>query len=315
MTHTAQLSSALPALAHAVAKEDVHKRDGDEVLLVCWERTGSDTFTVVAVWPSDHSFYQTVNGLYDPLLFIETVRQNVPLISHVGYEVPYGHHLIWQDLTCEVSPAAMQVTDAPAVIELRISCSQVTRRGSRLAALTMDIVALRDGVHLGTARARFTSNPPAVYRRLRGAHADLEQCVAAALPPAAPLDAERVDRARESDVVLSDCDFAGRWLLRGDTSHPVLFDHPVDHVPGMLLLEAARQAAHAMPTTPGLAPVRFDAKFSRFVELDVPCWIAAEATGPDLTGRPSVSITALQAGEAAFTCSVACHTSALSHAA
>ncbi|MFI6341435.1 ScbA/BarX family gamma-butyrolactone biosynthesis protein [Streptomyces sp. NPDC050535] len=35
------------------------------------------------------------------------------------------------------------------------------------------------------------------------------------------------------------------WLLRLNTSHPTLFDHPQDHVPGMLLLEAARQATHA----------------------------------------------------------------------
>ncbi|MER7185748.1 ScbA/BarX family gamma-butyrolactone biosynthesis protein [Streptomyces hyaluromycini] len=315
MTRTVQLSSALPALPHRVSKEDVHKRDGAEVLLVSWERTGSDTFTVAAVWPSDRSFYQTVNGLYDPLLFVETVRQNVPLISHVGYDVPPGHHLIWQDLTCEVSPSVMQVADGPSLIELRISCSQVSRRGARLAALTMDVVALRDGVLLGTARARFTSNPPAVYRRLRGAYADLERSVAAALPPAAPVDPELVERARESDVVLADCEFPGRWQLRNDLSHPVLFDHPVDHAPGMLLLEAARQAVHAQSPAAGLAPVRFDAKFSRYVELDAPCWIVTETGVPDLVGRTCISVTAVQAGEEAFTCAVASCTAALSYAA
>ncbi|WP_281275492.1 AfsA-related hotdog domain-containing protein [Saccharothrix australiensis] len=32
------------------------------------------------------------------------------------------------------------------------------------------------------------------------------------------------------------------WLPRVDRRHPVLFDHPVDHVPGMALQEAGRQA-------------------------------------------------------------------------
>ncbi|MCX4761521.1 ScbA/BarX family gamma-butyrolactone biosynthesis protein [Streptomyces sp. NBC_01275] len=307
--------STLSTAVHIVAQEDVHKRDRAEVLLVCWERTGSDTFTVNALWPSQHSFYQTADGLYDPLLFVETVRQNVPLISHIGYDVPIDHHLIWQDFTCEVNPSALQIADAPAVIELRVSCSRVIRRGSRMAALTMDVVALRDGVLLGTARARFTSNPPALYRRLRGSYGDLDRALAAALPPAPPVDAELVARARESDVVLSASDFPHRWLLRSDTAHPILFDHPVDHAPGMLLLEAARQAAQALSSSTGLASVRLDAKFSRYVELDTPCWILAEAELPDLTGRPRAAITALQAGETAFSCSVACQAPALSRVA
>ncbi|MFF8732844.1 AfsA-related hotdog domain-containing protein [Streptomyces sp. NPDC015171] len=40
---------------------------------------------------------------------------------------------------------------------------------------------------------------------------------------------------------------AGRWQLRIEQDHPVLFGHPVDHAPGMLLLEALRQAAHGSP--------------------------------------------------------------------
>ncbi|MFC4507658.1 MULTISPECIES: ScbA/BarX family gamma-butyrolactone biosynthesis protein [Streptomyces] len=315
MTHTAQPSHALSTSSHTVAQDDVHKRKQVEVLLARWERTGSDTFTVTASWPSDHSFYQTADGLYDPLLFVETVRQNVPLISHVGYDVPPGSHLIWQTLTCEVSPSAMRITGTAATIELRISCSQVIRRGSRMAALTMDVVALRDGLLLGTARARFTCNPPAVYRRLRGARGDLESVLATALPPAPPVDAELVDRVRQTDVVLSASEFPHRWLLRTDPTHPILFDHPVDHAPGMLLLEAARQATHALSPAAYSAPVRLDATFTRYVELDQPCWIVAETDLPDLTGRPRAVVTALQAGETAFSCSVATRAPALYRAA
>ncbi|WP_260845011.1 AfsA-related hotdog domain-containing protein [Streptomyces sp. SLBN-31] len=61
-----------------------------------------------------------------------------------------------------------------------------------------------------------------------------------------------------TDVVLSPLGQPHRWQLRVDTRHPVLFDHIVDHVPGMLLIEAARQAATATlghTTLPSPSPV------------------------------------------------------------
>ncbi|MEW2623421.1 ScbA/BarX family gamma-butyrolactone biosynthesis protein [Streptomyces sp. NPDC048106] len=316
MTGTVQpRNSSLPDAWQPVTNELVHKHDRAEVLLKRFERTGPDTFTVSAVWPAKHSFYGTDVGVYDPMLFIETVRQNVPLLSHVGYEVPFEHRLIWQDFTCEIGRSAMQVTESQATLELRIACSRIVRRGPRMAALTMDVIALREGMHLGTARVRFTSNPPAVYRRLRGTRADLDRAVAAALEPAPPVHPGLVGRAHGTDVVLSPSELQGRWLLRSDTGHPILFDHPVDHVPGMLLLDAARQAAHAVSAPGAAAPVRFDARFHRYVELDAPCWIAAESAQPDLMGRPGVTVRALQNGEVAFSCSVATESPALSRAA
>lgn len=69
----------------------------------------------------------------------------------------------------------------------------------------------------------------------------------------------------------------------------MLFDDPVDHVPGMLLLEAARQAAHAAcaPSGPVLVS-SMEVSFNRYVEFDTPCLIDARSeptTGPDSTVR------------------------------
>ncbi|BFV55060.1 hypothetical protein KCMC57_up01640 [Kitasatospora sp. CMC57] len=84
--------------------------------------------------------------------------------------------------------------------------------------------------------------------------------------------------------------FAG--TAPGILDHPVLFDHPVDHAPDMLLLEATRQAARA--THPAL-PVAMDAAFFRWVELDAPCWITAESLG-----HPHARITAVQHDRTVF---------------
>ncbi|MFD7257573.1 ScbA/BarX family gamma-butyrolactone biosynthesis protein [Streptomyces sp. NPDC059874] len=285
----------------------VHKREPAEVLLTGWYRCGSDTFTVTARWPESHPFYESRGGAFDPMLFAETVRQSTLLISHAAYDVPVGHQLIWDHFTYAVDPSAMRVGSGPAVVELRVTCSDIVRRSSRLAAVSMDFVALADGVEIGTARMRFTSNPPAVYKRLRSGRADPVAAMAAAGPAAPAIPPAVVARERQTDVVLSDSTDAGtpaRWLLRSDTSHPVLFDHAVDHVPGMLLLEAARQAALARTSPTGAMPAGCDSTFFQYVEFDAPCWIAAEPTLPDERGRPRVEVVALQAGAVAFSCVV-----------
>lgn len=88
----------------------------------------------------------------------------------------------------------------------------------------------------------------------------------------------------------------GRWPLRLDIRHPTLFGRPNDHVPGILLLEAARQAATA--TVPGFLPVSLRSDFLRYVELDRPCRIEA-TTAPE-----GVLVRAVQDGGTVFTCAL-----------
>ncbi|MFC6083318.1 AfsA-related hotdog domain-containing protein [Sphaerisporangium aureirubrum] len=66
-------------------------------------------------------------------------------------------------------------------------------------------------------------------------------------------------------------------VLRVDQDHPFFFDHPLDHVPGMLLvtglLDLARAAAGARPGGHG---VRLSLRFRRMCELDGPVTLRAE---------------------------------------
>lgn len=50
-------------------------------------------------------------------------------------------------------------------------------------------------------------------------------------------------------MVIDNDDAGDGWPLRVDRTHPILFDHQLDHVPGMLLLEAARQAGFSAIST------------------------------------------------------------------
>lgn len=289
-----------PTLTTAVPKELVHKRSLNEVLLTGWSPSGGDSFTVTAQWPRAHVFYTALRGLHDPMLFVETVRQSIPLLSHAAYDVPFGQHLIWDRFDYALAPDALRTEAAPVDLVLRIECSDVARRRGVLSALTMRVDAERDGARLGTATARFTAQSPAVYRRFRGAYADAERAMERAIAPPLPVPSEQVARERPGDVVLSPTDVPHRWQLRVDTSHPVLFDHPVDHVPGMLVLEAARQAALAAQGEQPAVPVAMEAVFHRYAEFDAPCWIEARVPADGRPGPSPTQVTAHQSGRDVF---------------
>ncbi|MEU9481045.1 ScbA/BarX family gamma-butyrolactone biosynthesis protein [Streptomyces sp. NPDC048191] len=276
-----------------VTQRLVHKSDPAEVLLTRWCRTAPDCFQVVAHWPGAHPFYTAASGSYEPLLVSETIRQLFPLLCHAAYDVPFGHHLVWERYDYSLEPGALR--PGPAALELRVACRDLVRRRDRLAALTMRVELVREGVVQARARSRFTVQAPAVYDRLRGERADAAGAMAAALPAPRPVRPDTAGRDHAEDVVLAPADRPDRWRLRVDTRHRKLFDHAVDHVPGMLLLEAARQAAQAVRRPERVLPVAMETAFHRYVELDRPCWIEAASPAPD-----TVRVTARQDGELRF---------------
>ncbi|MGW1075421.1 ScbA/BarX family gamma-butyrolactone biosynthesis protein [Streptomyces sp. NPDC002537] len=298
--------ATLPRLTTTVAREYVHRAALSEVFLSGWQRTGTDAFTVTAQWPRSHSFYSTGRNLYDPLLLSETVRQTFPLLMHAAYGVPFGHQLSWSHFDFSVNPRAMRVEINPAELELRVRCSDIVYRRSLPTSLSLTAEIIRDGSLLAVASTRFGCITPAVYRRLRAGHSDVTEVFTHAPEPVRPLAPRTVGRESTRDVVLAPPVRRGRWQLRVDTMHPILFDHAVDHVPGMLLMEAARQATHALePSADLLFPLSMDSTFHHYVEFDSPCWIVAERLAPR-AGVPDETfrVTALQNDETAFTADI-----------
>ncbi|MEU3918896.1 ScbA/BarX family gamma-butyrolactone biosynthesis protein [Streptomyces sp. NPDC029004] len=288
------------SFATAIPRAYVHKAAESEVLLTGWNPVGPDRHRITARWPIAHPFYGPVGGFHDPLLVAESVRQCVPLLSHVAYDAPFGHRQTWSSFRYELDPAALAVTGADAEVELRVTCSDVVRRGGRLASLNMHVEMFVDGRPLGTVETGFANLSPALYTRLRGAYADLDRAVRRTVPLAPPMPAARVARARLTDVVLSPTSSPARNQLRVDLNHPTLFDHAVDHAPGMLLLEAARQAVHAQTYPQPVIATAMEVVFTQYVELDAPCWIHTEPLAD--AGEPlgPVRVSAVQNGVCAF---------------
>ncbi|WP_424217585.1 ScbA/BarX family gamma-butyrolactone biosynthesis protein (plasmid) [Streptomyces sp. BI20] len=290
-----------------VAKEHVHRTSLADVFLTGCASGGPDTFTITAQWPRVHSFYRNDHGLYDPLMLCETIRQSLPFLMHTRYDVPIGHQLMWQRFRYSVDSRAMVIGRTPAELTLRVTCRNATYRRGLPASLDLRYEVLRENRLLAVAGTTFTCHTPAVYRRLRGERADMTAAFWDIPRPPAPLPPHECGSERERDVVLSPTERSGRWELRSDIAHPILFDHPVDHVPGMLLLEAARQAAYATRPPGGAGwPASMDVSFLRYVEFGRPCQVLAEphdADGPAQTGGDgsrTLRVSAVQDGAPAF---------------
>jgi hypothetical protein len=297
------------ALTTTVPREYVHRIAVSEVFLTGWWRGRGDSWTVSAQWPRAHTFYGPAHGLHDPVLLIETMRQAGILLSHVAGGVPLDHPIIWQKVRYDLSPQALRVGSTPTDVLLHVTEHEVVRRGKRLVSARQEFRIECDGVELGASMLDFSCHSPAVYRRLRGEYSDLEYANSRALPLPSAATPQLVAREHERDVVLSPTDRPDHWRLRVDTSHPVLFDHPVDHAPGMLMVEAARQAAQA--AVPGRTlPVSMECSFERYAELDAPIQVRARPVGTPATARPAsgrqeVEVGIEQHGEAVLTARVA----------
>jgi 2-oxo-3-(phosphooxy)propyl 3-oxoalkanoate synthase len=304
MPRTDTAAAAEDARLSDVHKELVHKHDPNAVLLTGWRETGADTFEVTARKLRHDGFYLSRDGAHDPLALSEMVRQLLPLLSHAAYDVPFGHHLIWDDFYYSFDTAALDTPCFPDELRLSVDCSGLTRRTTGVTAVPLRATIRHGGRYLGEAGTRFTIHSPTVYRRLRGAHGDVHRAVSDAIRPALPLPPSRVGRSSPYDVVLSPGMGPGRWQLCVDTSHPDLFDHPVDHAPGMLLLEAARQATQAVAHPQPVVPAAMHADFHRYVELDAPCWVDAEILPADGDRRSRVRVSMRQHDELCFSADV-----------
>ncbi|MFJ5230575.1 ScbA/BarX family gamma-butyrolactone biosynthesis protein [Kitasatospora sp. NPDC088391] len=292
------------ALTCTVPREYVHRAAVAEVLLTNWDTVeeeradGVPEFVVRAQWPRGHALFAQERGYQDPMLLVESVRQAGALLAHAEFDVPFGHQFLMWDMSFEAGPDLFLAEGVPTEVELRTSCSDIVRRGRALSEMRYHITAVRDGRPMATATAGFRCLSPVVYRRLREGRP-----LGAPVPlPLGALPHTEVGRPGVGHVVLArplpgDRD---RWQLRVDTGHPIFFDHPVDHVPGMVLLEAARQAAYAATGLTDAVLTAATTDFTKYVELDAPCWIEAEV-GPDGDcGGRTVRVRGVQEGGTVF---------------
>ncbi|MFI1202529.1 ScbA/BarX family gamma-butyrolactone biosynthesis protein [Streptomyces sp. NPDC020883] len=252
--------------SRTVERELVHRLSVAEVLLTDVRRTAApDVFEAAASWPRAHTtFPRDGSQLHSPLVLVETLRQlglYVPLRFH---GVPPACRAIITDLHFRLAPASEPAAGPGATeVSCRTEVGGVRRApDGPVTGLRLTAAFAARGAVFGWAGGgvRFVDRAGYTALRARGS--------AGPAPSTPPAAAHRPSPAaltvnHPQDAVLAE-DRDGLLVAPADPLHPFLFDHPTDHVPGMVLLEAARQAvayrsggALARPCAGRLRAVRF----------------------------------------------------------
>jgi 2-oxo-3-(phosphooxy)propyl 3-oxoalkanoate synthase len=264
--------------SQTIARELVHKRSIAEVLITSVTTTPAN-WICHAQLPRRHSFHTDTTGeqsaYHDPLLVLEAFRQACVAASHASYGVPLDarytvryYELSILDLaTLKCGP---QVLD----LELNIAVRNEFRRGGQglqgpVHGLDVAAVVTHEGTKVMELSGAFGWMSLAKWEAFRGG-ASWD-----AGPQASPADPQIVGRTRPENVVIGEPVPLGGSAASApivvDVSHPTIFDHPLDHLPGGLMIEACRQLALAVigscsATIMGPAWLRCD--FHSFAELD-----------------------------------------------
>ncbi|OEU86327.1 hypothetical protein DB35_13485 [Streptomyces abyssalis] len=291
-----------PGLTTTVPREYVHRASVTEVLLTGWTTLKDGRCAMTAQWPRSHSFFTPIGRtFYDSLLAAETIRQVGALLAHTSFDVPLDRKFLMWDLNYLALPDRLAIGSAPANLEIDVTCTDIQRRRNELAGLRYETSIRLGGQVVASGGAGYSCVSPKVYDRLRAAQ--LSRAAGSPPAPLAPVAPASVGRGSDFDVVLAPSGTPGSWQVRLEPMHPVLFDHPVDHIPGMALLEAARQAVHASDPGPRPALITsIDSSFQRYAEFGRPCWIEATRDSEDPGGWTRV--TGRQDDETVFTAAV-----------
>ncbi|MFE7318332.1 ScbA/BarX family gamma-butyrolactone biosynthesis protein [Streptomyces sp. NPDC057555] len=252
--------------SRTVERELVHRTSVAEVLLTdVRPAPAADTFAAAACWPRAHTtFPRDGSQRHSPLVLVETLRQLGLYVPLRFYRVPATCHAIITDLYFRLTPEA-EPPAGPGATEItcRARVGGVRRaRDGTVTGLRMDVDFAAGGAVFGQGGGGVRFVDGTYYAALRARGTD------GAVPSTPPSPVHRPDAAaltvnHSQDAVLAE-DGDGLLVAPADPLHPFLFDHPSDHVPGMVLLEAARQAvayrsggALARPRDGRLKAVRF----------------------------------------------------------
>ncbi|MFD6619281.1 ScbA/BarX family gamma-butyrolactone biosynthesis protein [Streptomyces albidoflavus] len=283
----------LPRLTTTVPKEYVHRASLAEVFLTSCEKIDEKTFLLTGQWPRAHTFFNSSDGRsHDHLQAVETVRQVGIFLAHSEFGIPLGHQFVMRDISATTHPEHLGIGQTPS--DLKIETTFTKER--RDTVLGVDITIRRHGHVVATGGGHFTCVSPGAYRRLRATA--LSNSIDYRPTGENPED---YGRTLPMDLVLASTDRPGVWRLNPDPGHPVMFDHAGDHMPGMVLLEASRQAACAL-LGPGssVLPMTTVNTFQRYAEFSEECLIKAEELPSGHPGMATVQVTGSQFGEQVF---------------
>ncbi|WP_244501268.1 ScbA/BarX family gamma-butyrolactone biosynthesis protein [Streptomyces sp. TP-A0874] len=264
-------------------RELVHRVSVAEVLLTDVRSLGDGNFEAAGQWTRSHPTFPRGRGdRHHPLIILETLRQLGIYIPLRYYPVDPQAHFLIKNMSFAADPVAEpRVVDGATEVTCLVSVSEVrTDRSGALTGMRMCSRYLTGGRVFAIAEGSARIVDSARYAALRGTAA-LQLSDTAGASSRDPVDAltrpapTGLDLASPLDVMLQQGreDRLALLVSPADMRHPFFFDHASDHVPGMALLEAARQAAALRTQGALLRPVSGRLRAQRFTELTPPAQV------------------------------------------
>ncbi|WP_424639702.1 ScbA/BarX family gamma-butyrolactone biosynthesis protein [Embleya sp. AB8] len=256
--------------SRTVPRESVHRDAVAEVLLNDVVRLSDTAFLTAAQWPRSHpTFHPAGDGGHSRLMIVETLRQLGIFIPSQFFSVPLEAHFLIKDLfygvDVDTEPrlrgGATDITCLAEVDDLRRTRDG---RGLRGLRLRVRLSVGRTSFARAGGNARFVD--PRAYAALRAGSPPAARASRACGRPTP----EAVDAVLPRDVLLAHAEGGTLELDPADHLHPFFFDHASDHVPGMVLVEAARQAIAIVSDGELLRPTTFRLRTPQFTEFDPP---------------------------------------------
>jgi len=295
-----------------ISRHLVHRAALSEVFLTDFQSVDETTFRAAAQLPPDHTYYGDHTGrpaLHDPLGVFEAVRQMLLCAMHLQHDASHDTKAITAETRMEIDdPRPLLAGRGALDLELNGTVTLEKKYRETTSRVVHTVGVAVGGRHVGSVMVDTALRPADVYEGLRMGHRTTPPPYSDTLPGHVPGDAAAahlVARERRQNVVLAAVAHDEEGLtarLHVPVAHPSMFDHPQDHVPGPVMMEAARQAVlllagERLGHAPAKAYLRdIQASYLRFAELDSDIVVRArpvEVTDRSGLGRP-VAVTFLQ---------------------
>ena len=256
--------------AQSAEKHLVHKAFNSEIFLTDSHRIDESTFEIAAFLPRSHIYYNDTQDFtrHDVSALLEVFRQCSILVAHKFYGVALNSKFIFDSADFKVlhnevlenSPQSYQAI-------IKIAVLQVKHKRGNDYGLLLDMWLFIDSKKYATKIMDMSWFAPKMYERLRGEIAN-ENYI--------PLDKNEMSpkslgRSTITNVVITQFLQESQYFqttIIPNQAHPAFFDHPLDHLPASLLIEAIRQSSllvihslyHLTPANVYVSGIKIDFK-------------------------------------------------------
>ncbi|NLU82685.1 AfsA-related hotdog domain-containing protein [Rhodococcus sp. HNM0569] len=294
-----------------IPRDIVHRESIAEVFLTDARRYCNGA-VFAAQLPRNHSYFSDHRGTattYDPLLLIEVFRQVAIYYAHTFVGVERAQKFVFGSADFEiVDGETFRIGSCPGHCTVTADVLAEKKRNGTVIGLTLEMTAYIEEQIAARETMVYQWMPANVWARIRHrGRQELGLPEAPQIPAPSPVARMRpgaVGRNNPRNAILANPAFqAGEIsaLTVIDTNHPSLFDHALDHVPGMLQFEAARQIAMAATNaslgldTSRMVMHHLEISFGKFAEFEIATMArAVAALDPDREGGVTAEIRIMQ---------------------